>query len=274
MRFYFLFVVLLFTAGRLFSQVTLKKYARHAKKIQESKIKNKAILTYDTIFNQGSAYAVFKKIKVSPLLFDYQLLSLNNKELIDFKKEIMSTTFYNDEGTVNYKGYFTVNFIQSGNSCEIAVNTSKLVKFIIENNLLQQNEINSEAEKRLIQIYGNNISRKYCVQHLQNYQSNTNYTIAHRNRNMPVYINGANILQDNVIIANIIKQQNYVKANKIKVVTFFEHISGNPFAQVTLTDGNNYNREVITFSDRKKHYVKASVGNEQKNIAQYLIHNF
>jgi hypothetical protein len=256
------------------AQLQDKQYYKHLKKIEISRKKNKVIISNDTVFNHGQAYAVLKKIKKSPFVFDYVLSSLQGKELVYFKRESVNTQVTNDNGHTEKKYYFLVVFIQSGKTCELEINTSRLKNFIVENNLITNNELNNESEKKLLQIHGNTISAKYsqpCTTEENNYTSTVHIT---RNRHAPVYIKGDNIFQDNMLIAHYTKHHQIKNSNTTITLTFFDANTGNMIAQATISDKNARNWEIITHADRKKHQVKFYNGQDDKIIAEYLIDNF
>jgi hypothetical protein len=116
--------------------------------------KQKVTIDDDTIKVDGHPYGIIER---KGIVFDFTIKSLDGKEQIYLKymefydpHEVSSA---NPKGTVNY---FEVTFLNSGGKCEVmtAANKKGVAKIIVENNLLKDNAVDPDAEKKFIMING------------------------------------------------------------------------------------------------------------------------
>jgi len=115
-------------------------------------------VTYDddTIRVDGAVYAIMAKKTVSPLTYDYSVRNMAGTELI-FMKALYRQA---DRGTIAYnygsgqEVYYEINFISSGGKAELEHKTGKgFAKMIVENNLIKNNAVDYDAERRFMQVY-------------------------------------------------------------------------------------------------------------------------
>jgi hypothetical protein len=124
--------------------------------------KQKITVDNDTIKVDGTAYGIIEK--KNALQSDYTVKSLDGKEQIFFKYQefndpAKADNYGNPQGKVTY---FEVTFLNSGGKCEMDIAATKkgVAKVVVENHLLKGNEVDSDAEKKLILINGSKFSER------------------------------------------------------------------------------------------------------------------
>jgi hypothetical protein len=122
--------------------------------------KTKVTVDDDTIKVNEVPYAIMDK---SPGLgFDFKIKNLEGKDLFFMK----FLDFYNPSRITsgNPKGrvtYFEVTFLNDGKKCEVSSATKKgVAKMIIENDLIKENQVNTDAENTFVLINGMKFSEE------------------------------------------------------------------------------------------------------------------
>lgn len=123
--------------------------------------KQKITVDDDIIKVDGTDYAKIEK--KSGLSFDFTIKSLDGTDLIYFK--FMENNNPNNVNSGNPNGrvtYYEVIFIGSGEKCEVQSPGTKkgVAKIVAENNLIKENSVDIEAEKKFILISGSNYSKE------------------------------------------------------------------------------------------------------------------
>lgn len=123
--------------------------------------KQKITVDDDIIKVDGVDYAKIEK--KSGLSFDFTIKSLDGTDLIYFK--FMEFNNPNKVNSGNPNGrvtYYEVIFFGSGEKCEVQSPGTKkgVAKIVAENNLVKENAVDPESEKKFILISGNNYSKE------------------------------------------------------------------------------------------------------------------
>jgi hypothetical protein len=123
--------------------------------------KQKITVDDDTIKVNGISYAVIEK--KSGLAFDFRIKSLQGKDLINFQFQEFNNP--NKANQSNPKGrvtYFEVSFMNDGQKCEVQSVGSKkgVAKMVVENNLIKNNEVDTEGENSFVMINGMKFSQE------------------------------------------------------------------------------------------------------------------
>lgn len=123
--------------------------------------KQKVTLEDDTIQVDGKNYAIIEK--KSGLAFDFTIKTLDGKEQIYF--QFLEFNNPNKINSGNPKGrvtYYEVTFFSSGQKCEVQSPGAKkgVAKLVVENNLIKENEVDAESEKKFILIHGMKYSKE------------------------------------------------------------------------------------------------------------------
>jgi hypothetical protein len=123
--------------------------------------KQKITVDDDIIKADGVDYAKIEK--KSGLSFDFTIKSLDGTDLIYFK--FMEYNNPNKVNSGNPNGrvtYYEVIFFGSGEKCEVQSPGTKkgVAKIVAENNLVKENAVDAEAEKKFILISGSNYSKE------------------------------------------------------------------------------------------------------------------
>lgn len=117
--------------------------------------KQKISLEEDTIMVDSKPYAILEKKR--GLTMSFTLKSLSGTELGFFNLQEFNdpkeASNANSNGRVTY---FEVTFFNDSRQCEINIPATKksVAKEIVENNLVKENAIDTEAESRFILING------------------------------------------------------------------------------------------------------------------------
>lgn len=261
MRLLFL-ISLLFVTTRVSSQVSEKEMKKHHERVAESKEKGRVIVSLDTIFNSGTAYAILKEKKVN-LQTEYTLSSLLGKELMYIQTEYVDDA-KSASGKTYYKAFI---FVGSSSRGEIVMG-GKVEKIIVEYDLVKDNDINPDGEKKFLlknpPKYSNKPQQVIVV-------ASPQYNTVTRNRSMPIFVSGSEIKQDGKVIGTSTKtnSMNYGKNNTIISIFLPD---GTKVAEAIAEGINPKSFSTTTLKDNRTHSVNtATYGNEVKDIAKYLI---
>lgn len=125
----------------------------------------------DTIYNEGTPYAIIEIVKVGFGNFDYRVKNLKGEELIYLKKESYEMPNTNPNATAPTKEiYFEVLFLESKQFTEIGSKEigfalvsktktqTKIAQILFDNKLIIDNKIDIEAMSRFIFKYATKYS--------------------------------------------------------------------------------------------------------------------
>ncbi|MBC8045374.1 MAG: hypothetical protein H7Y00_01120 [Fimbriimonadaceae bacterium] len=256
-------------------QLTHKEYAKHLKKINQSKEEASVVISLDTIYNKGEAYALF--IKVTSAGKDYSVKNLSGNELIYWRFNSYDNPEYTGNiGSVQKNYYYEIIFPANQKRCETEFKTvQQMGDFILENDLIHENGLNEDAVDGLIQAYGNKYStkRNKPVQVFYGEDSGKEYKLAERDRTKLITLNNNLIEQDNIIIGSIES-----KTKNEGVVTYFNYtIKLQDGTTIATAKHQNYGAEDIEIKTMKDSKIIRLAKPDywiDKTIVQYLIDNF
>jgi hypothetical protein len=232
--------------------------------LQAEAMAQKVTFKKDTIYKDGKPYGLFKAKGNMITGQDYSLQSLKGKELVFFKLE--------GNGTNNY---FKVIFRESGKKAYVPVteNRKSLAREMVMNEMILNDEINPEGEKRFLQIYDKDLSLSTSINSTQgnNNSIGANYEMIERDRSAKVQVYGFTIQQDLKEIGVFEKNRDVVKSAD---VFSFQLPNGTKIAQALFQDDSE-SCQVITFKDNKEQTIyiqKTTFDSEMaKQIAIFLI---
>src|SRR5258708_3204392 len=112
---------------------------------------NKVKYDKDTIKVDGEFYAIMKKKSVGLFINEFSVRNYENVELIYLKYKTRPRWV---NGVNSSEGYYEFNFIGSGSNVNIynLIGANTIAKFLLENNLIKNDAIDYDAERRFIQI--------------------------------------------------------------------------------------------------------------------------
>lgn len=264
MKKYFTFAFALFFFSAQAQQPSEKELKKHKEKIAQSKEKCAAVLSLDTIYNCGTAYAVLKS-KKEMLVTNYTLFSLSGKELADIPWECVDKP-----GTDDRDCYYAFLFLQSGKRAEVENYLGlKVEKLIVECDLVKDNDINPAGENKFLMKYPPKFSQQQnnpTVIVINNSSTTTTgssdiYQTVDRNRSATIYVFGEEIKQDFKVIGSAKKSQ--------KTISFYLP-NGTKVAEATSENYNDTQWKIVTMKDNKVHQASTAFGSEIKDLAKYL----
>lgn len=244
-----------------YSQVSEKEMKKHRERVTESKDKGKIIVSLDTIFNSGTAYAILKEKKVN-LQTEYTLSSLSGNELM-----YIQTEYIDDPKSASGKTYYKAFiFVGSGSRGEIVMG-GKVEKVIVEYDLVNDNDINPDGEKKFLlknpPKYSNKPQQVIVI-------TTPQYNTVARNRSLPIFVSGSEIKQDGKVIGSFTKTNSMNYGKSTTVITIFLP-DGTKVAEASAEGINPKSFTAITLKDNHTHSINtATYGNEAKDIAKYL----
>jgi hypothetical protein len=251
----------------------------------------------DTIKVDGKPYGLMKRKSVNLLLYDYSISSLSGIELIYFKARVEPSRGtggfgYGSGNDVNYD----VNFIASGSYVDIDHHTgSGFAKLIVENNLIRDNAIDPESERRFVMVYhgytpsstpasetANNPAVVVNINNnVGNGAGNSSATPTSTNTQpaqltpqpkskSPVTINGNQIIRDDVVIGKF-RQASTTSAYSQKsiIVTIYSE-GGEKIAEATAPAENASEWSIHTISDNKNFNILYDSPNEKENLFKWF----
>jgi virulence-associated protein VapD len=255
----FLFCLDNAAAQKKYSKAKIRK---HLARVRESKLKGKVIVSLDTLFNSGTAYAIFKKKKQLPY-HSYSVNSINNIQLIQIE-----TASGNDRDKTLY---FAFKFIESGKTAELdKFYVRDLPRKIVENNLIDSNRIDPLNEMKFIikypQIFSNPSTKieNNSKPDMDEVRAAGIYQIIIRERETIFYTSEGKILQDYKLIGSYKKRDatiGFYLPNGIKV------------AEANESDASDNTWLLMSLKDRRTKRISSTQNDVLKDLIDYLIKN-
>lgn len=251
-----LLLILSFFTAVSQKKTSAKKLARHRAKKAESKNKGITLLSLDTIFSKGVAYAILKEKKQIPFN-EYTLFSLTRDELIFITPRIG----IDKEHTPYYQFYFA----ESDRTAEVEKYYGlKLEKEIVDNTLVNGNKIDVVSETDFLVRHSCRFSDTTIKKYVDDkppieFNKDNLYQTVKRDRNAKIYFRGGKILQD-------YKQIGYYKSID-SVLRFY--LPNNMMVAEAIKKENNV-REIMTMKDRKLKNLAILSEKEIEEIVNYL----
>jgi len=249
------------------SQPSEKELKKHIAKVEKSKEKKSVEVSLDTLYNEGTPYCVYiEGKKFLGNIMDITVKDLNGTDAI-WCKMVTNTELNRTDFTTAYE----ITFAQSGNKAlYILTFGNSFPKEIVKQDLFINGIYNSNAENKFISFnpYKTGIQVQQIPQN-NGYQSNNGPVLVDRNRNQMVQIFGNEIKQDFKVIGKITEKSQTKEGTIVNSIT------------ITLPDGTllaqaeaeqmQHSWTIVTAKDNKAHILNSSMGNDKKDIADYLI---
>ena len=253
-----------------------------------SAIAQKMKVTYDddTIKVNGAPHALMYKKSAGALIYDFSIRTMSGTELI-FIKALLRDTYGRAPSFAygkNQEVYHEINFIGSGGKAELQHQSAKgFAKLVVENNLIKDNAVDAEAEKRFMQVYHGNYPETNSAP--QNYSPVVNVNINNNSTppppaeaappplpksKSPVTLNGNEIIRDNGIIGKF-RQDTTSSTYSMKqiFITIYSE-SGDKAAEATAPLASPKEWSIKTFSDGKSFNILYDAPGEREKLFRYL----
>lgn len=197
-NFAFFLLLQCFVCSLYAQQYTSKEYAKHLKRIESSKEDAGIIVSLDTIYNTGIAYAQLKKSPGTDQ--DYSVKDLKGNEVLYCRFNSYSNAQPTGNiGSVEKKYYYQFICRASKQQFETENKTpQQLAEFVVQNNILKNDQLNEEAVNALTAQYGNKFSeqRTKPVEVFTGDRSGKKYATVERDRKSLIVIRDKTIEQD------------------------------------------------------------------------------
>jgi hypothetical protein len=209
-------------------------------------------------------------IKTGGLEAVYSIRTLTNVE-------IAVANFDGDATDANGREYCRVTFLGSGAIGHVPHSLSMgktLAQAVVENDLIKDNAVNPEGEKRFLALNPSRLKTQPTV--IVNVSNNTapDYTTAERNRSMMIIEANGQLKQGGVDIGTCTTATSYSEGKGTARIKYFLP-NGVQCAEATCDNIGAKTATVTTFKDNRTHTV--TIGNstmKEKEIAEWLSKNF
>ncbi len=242
----------------------------------------------DTVSVDGKPYAIMKKKNVGPMRNDYVVSALTGTELIYFKsvlRDWYGTGFKYGSGQ---EMFYEVNFIATGNKADLKHYTgSGFAKLIVENNLVKDNAVDAESEKRFILLNNGSLAsvrnatpaepQPAVVVNINNNAGGAPAggtapaaTPAPPKSKSPVVIKGNQIFRDDKLIGKF-KQDTTTStySQKSTVITVYSE-EGEKVAEASAPVINPQEWSIKIISDNKTYTILFDVPTERESLFKWL----
>jgi hypothetical protein len=257
--------------------------------ISQCGFSQKMKVTYDddTIKVDGVPYAIMTKKSAGVLIYDYSVRNMSGTELIFFKvllRDTYGTRTYTAYGQ-GQEIYYEINFIASGGKAEMDHKSGKgLAKMVVENNLIKNNAIDYEAERRFMQVYHGHYPSSEApvsnnsapvVVNINNAppQASTEQIApppAPPKSKSPVTINGNEIIRDNNVIGKFREETtSSTYSEKQLLITVYSE-AGDKIAEASAPVASPKEWYIKTFSDGKNFSILYDSPGEREKLFRYL----
>lgn len=223
----------------------------------------------DTVYKDAVPYCLILKQgeALSPI---YSIRTLTNVEIAVAKSDPSVGT--NSAGVA----YERITFTGSGAIAHFANGipfVKRLAKAIVENNLIVDNAINPEGEKRFLALYPSQIKDQATVVVNVN-TSGPDYTTVERNRSAAVMEINGTISQGGTTIGRCTSSDNN-SGGKISTTIKYYLQNGVQCATATCDNIGAKTATVVTLKDNRTHTVNiTNSAVKEKEIAQWLADNY
>lgn len=269
----FLFIIL-FCKTIAAQGISEKEYSKHLKRIQQSKEKAEVIVSLDTIYNRGIAYALLRKVATADK--DYSVKNLSGNELIYFRlNSFNDVTPTHNIGSVEKKYYYEMLFTPNKKRCETEfLSVAQLTNFLVKNNLVVNNDLNLLAADSLIAVKGNKFSevQNKPLEIFQKQGEMKEFKLVERDKTKMIVIRNDEIEQDEKIIGRITIK----KAEEGLIIYFLytiQLLDGTTIASAKHQSLGSEDVEIKTMKDNKIIRITKPEYWIDKAIVQYLIDN-
>ena len=250
-----------------FAQPTEKEYKKHLSKVEKSKEKKSVEVSLDTLFNAGEPYCVYVEgSKFMGNVMDITVKELSGNDVMRCKM-VTNTELNRSDFVTAYE----ITFAQSGNKA-LYINTigSSFPKEIVKQGLFINGVYNAALEHKFISFNpyktGNQVQQ---TPQSNSFQNTNGPALIERNRSAMVQIFGNEIKQDFKVIGAI-TEKSQAKDGTIKNTISITLPDGTLLA-IAEAEQMKHNWTIVTAKDNKAHIVNSSLGNDKKDIVDYLI---
>lgn len=267
----------------LAAQTSVKDLEKHRKEVEESLQKGTVAWSLDTVFKGGVPYCMLTKDGKGLLYKGYSVYNLGGDELIYVKKEV-----YDDPKSTVKQLYYAFNFLESGDVAEIdgSIEKDQIARFIVKNNLIEDEIVNPTAMKKLVQVFGTKISERVNKMSASTPTQSNNPGDYYANKYAGIgaqkaatgnkygnvvnaYIIGGKVKINTTEVGTVREEQKAEGGGIIKRKYFYDK-GGNLVAEATCEGINCQEWEVKTPSDKNTDIVSTQMGQEAQKIAVWL----
>jgi hypothetical protein len=250
----------------------------------------KVKVTYDddTIKVNGTPYALMYKKSAGALIYDFSIRNITGTELF-FIKVLLRDTYGRTPSFAygkNQEVYHEINFIGSGGRAELQHQSAKgFAKMIVDNNLIKDNTVDAEAEKRFMQVYRGHYPETYSPP-----PSNAPVVNVNINNNAgaapvaepasppptlpksksPVTLDGNQILRDNAVIGKFRQDTSTSTYSEKQLVITVYSEGGEKVAEASAPMASQKEWNIKTFSDSKSFTLMYDSPSEREKLFRYL----
>ena len=242
--------------------------------------KQKVTYENETISVDGTPYAKMTKKSAGVFVNDFSIKNLNGIELIYLRyKSRPKWDYLNNRNSSEV--YYEINFIASGAKANIFKQfTAKSAATLpVENDLIKDNAIDMDAERRFIQVYNGYYPKveqapQPTVLVINNSSDNSNKSSAPNTpakSKSPVVISDNQFTQDGIDMGKFsTKTGTGTNEEKSTIITIYA-ANGDKVAEATAPIDNPSEWSVKTFSDNKSSGVLYDSPKEKEVLFKWLI---
>lgn len=239
----------------------------------------------DTIKVDNKPYAIMKKQSVGPLRNDFVVRGFSGTELLYFKSNLRPWRGYGFKFGQDDELYYEIYFTATGNKANLkSYKGSEFAKLVVENNLVKDNAIDPESEKRFMLLYNGTIAPSSNPKPAEttpavvvNINTNSNNTGENNSSTKtlaasksPVFLNGNKIMQDDKIIGKFRQDTtSSTYSQKAVVITIYSE-GGEKVAEATAPVENPQEWSVKIVSENKSYTVLYDAPSERENLFKWL----
>lgn len=283
-------LLLLLVGTAMTAQVTPNQLKTHLKRVEESRRTGKVLYSLDTIFNAGDPYCLmYETTKTMFSVTEYSVRTLqDNREVI-----VVLWDEYTPRGQQNAVGYWTFNFLETGQKAEIQISleTHFVAKQLVKNNVMALDGLIYEGVNRMVQIHGTKISEERTRIQQQpvvvvqppvviNNGGNPNVrpptqlpAPRPRGRNAGnVTVSGTELRLNGTKIGTVTEKSEAERGTIVKYIYIYD-LNGNLVADAVCEGITAHTWDVQTYYDRRHYNVVSSIGQDAKDVAKNIVEN-
>jgi len=235
----------------------------------------------DTIKVDGTPYALMMRKGNQLLCYDFSLRGLSSgTELMFFKAVVLSPAYGSTPAKIGYEA----NVISTGSRTSITqIAGIGMAKLTVENNLVKDDLIDTEAEKRFVQLYhgyypktsNNNNSSAVIVNNNINVNTgnevspSANTTTTQKSKS-PVSLSGNQIIRDSVSIGKF--RQDTTSSNysqKLYLLTIYS-VDGEKVAEASVPVSKPEEWKITILADKKEYNIMYDAPGEKEKLFKWL----
>jgi len=236
----------------------------------------------DTVKVDGTPYALMFRKGNQLLCYDFSLRGLSSgTELMFFKAVVLSPAYGSTPAKIGYEA----NVISTGSRTSITqIAGIGMAKLTVENNLIKDDLIDAEAEKRFVQLYhgyypktsNNNNSSDVIVNNNININTgsegstNNGTTTTTQKSKSPVTITGNQIIRDSVSIGKF-RQDTTTStySQKLYLLTIYS-VDGEKVAEASVPVLKPEEWKITILADKKEYNIMYDAPGEKEKLFKWL----